>query len=137
MRGRWRGRYGSFLSIIIIIIVQKLVGVVSKLLNKSNKQSFEQTQRDRKRRQGSKKAGTRLLETLDNFALKSFNASLGIIKDDNVSKFNIVYKVTLQFCACICMYAATVVLSSFACSCLTYVLLLTHVYYEQGKANGR
>ena len=69
----------------IISALQKFVGVVSEILNISNMQSAGQAQRNRSQTQ-SEDAGTSLLITMDKFALRSFNASLGLIMEDNLSK---------------------------------------------------
>ena len=67
-----------------IPVLQTFIGVVSEVLNISNEQSSEQAKR--KRRQGKEDPGTSLLITLDKFALQSFNASLGLVMNDNLSK---------------------------------------------------
>ena len=71
-----------------IPVLQTFIGVVSKVLNISNEQS--PGQEERKRRQGKEDPGTSLLITLDKFALQSFNASLGLVMNDNLSKLTYV-----------------------------------------------
>ena len=63
------------------------MGVVSDVLDVSNNQSTQQTQGDIKEESGNaSEPGTTLLITLDKFALRSFNASLGSVNATNSSK---------------------------------------------------
>ena len=69
-------------------VLQTFVGVVSDVLTISNGQSSDQT--ERKRRE-SDDPGTSLLITLDKFALRSFDSSLGVFEDDNLSKLTSIF----------------------------------------------
>ena len=66
--------------------MQTFIGVVGQVVSISNE--AVQTEGDRARKEVSGEedhAGTSLLVTLDKFALRSFNASLGEIAKDSIS----------------------------------------------------
>lgn len=63
------------------MIFQTFLGVVSDLLEVSNVQNTQTPESE-----GDEHPGTTLLETLDKFALRAFNITLGIIANDNTSK---------------------------------------------------
>ena len=77
-------------------MVQTFLGVVSDLLAITSNQNLTPTQ---KNGNGDKNPGTSLLITLDKFALRSFDASLGVITDNNISKLcPLVYGYSVYTC---------------------------------------